>query len=189
MVKTVKPLIYCYHCHSTSHRFQTSTIEPWTQTRALITSPTPAFLSGASGFPYIPPTLSASSSPCSPAGLPPSPHQLQPTPCSASHSLCDPGGYRVREVRGPSPHCYPRHLSEVCSSVSEAPRPCRPTPTRPSGSHGETRIPPVLVNNDPVQSVWSSSIIERITFMCNFAFDNVLAPPLYAHLCTWQKRK
>lgn len=74
----------CSHTHlshSDSHGTQTSAIDPWTQTRALIRSPTPASLS--LGPQVSPPSLKPSLLPAAPAGLPPSPHQLQPIPCCA----------------------------------------------------------------------------------------------------------
>lgn len=137
----------------TSHGIQANAIDPWTQTRALISSPTPASLWDLR-FPCCP-SLTPSQVPATPAGRPPSSHQLQPIPCSAGPSLCDPGGYWVREVRGGSPYCYPRHLLEV--SAPEALRPCRATPTWPSASEGSEKSPPppVLVSNGLSQSLSS----------------------------------
>lgn len=86
-----------------------------------------------------PPTLLPSLLPAGPAGPSPSPHQLQPIPRRASPSFCDPGGYRVAEVKGRSPHCYPRHLSEV--SASEALRPCWGNTHTTFGQPGETGTP------------------------------------------------
>ncbi|KAK5855267.1 hypothetical protein PBY51_005384 [Eleginops maclovinus] len=92
-----------------------------------------------SGPQVYPPSLPPTLLPKAPTGLPPSPHQLQPIPCSEGPSLCDPEGCRVRRVRGRSPHCYSRHLSEV--SASEALQPGRLHTAR-----GD-RDPPFSVNN------------------------------------------
>lgn len=135
-----------------SHGIQASAIDPWTQTRALISSPTPASLWDLR-FPCCP-SLTPSQVPATPAGRPPSSHQLQPIPCSAGPSLCDPGGYWVREVRGGSPHCYPRHLSEV-----SAPEALQGDTHMTLGKPGESEIPPVLVSNGLSQSLSSSRLI------------------------------
>lgn len=65
---------------STSHGIQTSTVDPWTQTRALISSPSLP-LSGASGFPSIPPCFQRSPRPPSlPTSITAYPPQCRPLP-------------------------------------------------------------------------------------------------------------
>lgn len=117
-------------------------------------------LSGASGFPSKPNPLCFQQA----SLLPHINYSLSPV--APTPSLRDPGGYRVREVRGRSPHSYPRHLSEVSGPVSEALRSCRATPTRPSGRQGRQgphhhhhpHTPLVLANNGLFQSVLSSMV-------------------------------
>lgn len=162
-----------YQPRYTSHGIQASAIDPWTQTRALISSPTPASLWDLR-FPCCP-SLTPSQVPATPAGRPPSSHQLQPIPCSAGPSLCDPGGYWVREVRGGSPYCYPRHLSEV--SAPEALRPCRATPTWPSASQGSEKSPPPRSSQQwsvPVTLIWQANC---------FAFGSHIYPLIHQHSC------
>ncbi len=135
VVWTVEALIYHHLGQATSRGTQ--------HHRSMDTDQSPHQLSHSClslGPQVSPPSLPPCLLPAAPTGLPPSPHQLQPIPCSAGPSLCDPRGYRVREVRGGSPHCYPRHLSEV--SVPETLRPCMATPTRPSTSLGRQGSPP-----------------------------------------------
>lgn len=125
---------------------------PWT--RGHRPEPSSALLPpGGLRFP-LPPCL-----PAAPAGLPP--HiNYSLSPVAPSPSLCDPGGYRVSEARGRPPRRHPRHLSEVSGPAPEAPRPCRATPTRPSGRQRRPASP-TAVSNGLLQSVMSSRLRAR----------------------------
>lgn len=149
MVWIVKALIYCHLRHSVSHRIQTSTIDPWTQTRALIGSSTPAFL-GLQVSPPFPPDLSASSSP----RKPPSPHQLQPIPCSAGplplwpQGLPSQGGQRSFSLQLPQASLRSFRLCVWSPAALQS-----DTHTT-LWQQGETGIPPpVPVNNGLFHSV------------------------------------
>lgn len=154
--------------HSTSHEIQTSTVDPWTQTRALITTPLLS-LSGASGFPSIPPTRSASSSPRRAPSLPPHINYSLSPVASAPPSVT-PG---VTES-GRSEVVLPI-ANQGISQKSLRLKPCGPAgqyPHDPRPARGD-RDPPVLVNNGLFQSVSSSRLIAPLNNL------------FYMQFCIW----
>ena len=136
--------------------------------------------SGASGFPFH--SLLPSLLPAAPTSLPPY-INYSLSPVALGPSLCDPRGYQVREVRGHSPCSDPRHLSEVSGSVSEALRPCRATPTRPSGSLGR-QGPPSFQSTMcvPLSHVTGQMFFQKIIFTCTFALSKYVLDNLIHRL-------
>lgn len=97
-----------------------------------------------------------------PAGRPPSSHQLQPIPCSAGSCLRDPEGLAESWRSEVALHTATNGTSQ--KSVYQ--KPCGDTPTWPWDSEEKTGIPPLLFNN----ALFNHSHPESCLFSCDFFF-------------------
>ena len=155
MVWTVEALIHSLPSHPTSNRIQTSTVDLWTQTRALISSPTPSYLWGLRLPLCLPPSLL----PAAPAGLPHSPHQLQPfhvawAPGSMTPGVSESGRSEIiLPTANPGiSQKFPALRLKPCGHVGQLPH-------NPQAARGDRDIPQILANNGMSQSVLSGKLI------------------------------
>ena len=183
-VWTVEPLI-----HAASPEVQTSTVDPRTQTRALISSPTPASLRGLR-FPLHPSIRPPCFQPPLQASLLPSPHQLHPFPLSAGPSppSVTPG---VTES-GRSEVVLPTATPDIATPGISQKQPCRATPTRPSTSQRRQGSPRCRQQwTGPVALLWLDNCLILRLFIVFWVVSSTDPPllQLYNFICMFSSLK